>query len=64
MPDGTAVLFVETENGFTLATQGKRLPDGKLPRPSGLGFFGCGPDAVRAVWHLVMTEEELSHAHE
>lgn len=40
MPDGTAVILVPYGEGVVVGTQGRRLPDGDLPAPSGLVVEG------------------------
>lgn len=44
MPDGTAVLLSIDDRGMIIATQAPRLPDGKLPKPSGFVYHSTAPE--------------------
>lgn len=56
MPDGTSVILVEHDDGVVLATQGARLNDNSLPKPSGLLVTG---EPAEILGGLVAVIEEI-----
>ena len=53
MPDGTAVILVPRDDGVVVGTQGRRLPNGDLPQPSGLVVSGVDAEMLAALCDVV-----------
>ena len=53
MPDGSAVIMVPREEGVVIATQGRVLPNGDRPQPSGLTVEGEDAMLLAALMDVV-----------